>query len=99
MAHNDLQEPLQSLAAMLNYVVGEAVGEHLPRQGGDGNPFALPLQYVAEVLEVGVAAADGAVLELEGGDVGAANDLVVCVHRAGRSVGLWIADLMRRQRG
>lgn len=90
--HN-LQEPLQSLAAMLDHVVAEAVGEHLARERGDGDARALSLQDIAEVLKVRVAAAHDGVFELEGGDVGAADDLVRGVHVAGCAVGLGVAHL------
>ena len=93
MPHHDLQEALQPLPPVLDDVVAEAVREDLAGKRGDGNAGALTLQNVAEVFEVGVAAADGAVLELEGGNVGPADNLVVRVHAAGCAVGLGIADL------
>ena len=94
MSHHDLQKPLQPLAPMLDHIIAEPIREDLPRQRRDGHPRALPLQDVAEVFEVGVAPAHGAVLQLEGGDVGAADDLVVRVHAAGRAVGLGVLDLI-----
>lgn len=70
MADDDAEELLEAGAAALDDVVGEAVGEDLARQGGDGDAGALALEDVAEVLKVAVAAADGAVAQFEGGDVG-----------------------------
>ena len=78
---------------MLYDIVAEAVGEDLAWQRGNRDPRALPFQYVPEVFKVGVAPAYGAVLELEGGDVGAADDLVVGVHGTRGAVGLGISDL------
>ena len=80
MPHHYLQEPLQALPPMLNYIVTEPVRENLARQRRYRDPRGLSLQDVTEVFEVGVASAHGRVLELEGGDVGAADDLVVGVH-------------------
>lgn len=67
---------------MLNDVVAEAVRKDLSRQRRDGDARALALQDVAEILEVGVAPAHAAMLQLEGGNVGPADDLVVGVHGA-----------------
>lgn len=96
MSDDDLQEALQAVAAMLDDVVAEAVGKDLPRQRRDGHARALALEDVAEGFKVRVAPPHGAVLQLEGGDVGPADDLVVGVHvaRAG-AVGARVADLCR----
>lgn len=83
-----LQKPLQPFPPVLDHVVAEAVREHLPRQRGDCDARAFPLEDVAEVFEVRVAAADGGVFQLEGGDVGSAHDLVGGVHVAGCTVRL-----------
>lgn len=93
MTSNNLQETLQTLAAVLDDVVAEAVRKDLAGQRGDGDARALALEDVAEVLEVGVAATHDRVLQLEGGDVGAADDLVRGVHVPGCAVGLGVADL------
>lgn len=95
MADDDLQEALQALAAVLDDVVGEAVGEDLARQGGDGDAGGLALEDVAEGLEVRVAPAHRRLLELEGWDVGLHADLVGRVHAAAGAVGLGVADLFR----
>lgn len=92
---DDLEELLQAGPAALDDVVAEAVGEDLSRQGGDGDAGALALEDVAEVLEVGVPAADAALAQLEGGDVGAADDLVVGVHGAPDAVRSRVAHLSR----
>lgn len=94
MPGNNLQEPLQTLPTMLNHVIAEAVREHLARQRRDGNARALALEDVAEVFKVGVATAHNRVLELEGGDVGAADDLVAGVHVARCTVRLGVPDLV-----
>lgn len=93
MSRDNLQEPLKSLASVLNDVVAESVGENLARQWRDSHARALALQDIAEILEIGVAAAHDRVLQLEGGDVGSADDLVGGVHVAGCAVGLGIAHL------
>lgn len=80
MAHDNLEEFFQSGAPPLDDVVAEAVGEDLARQGRDGDARALALENVAKVLKVRVPSADAALAQLEGGDVGAAQDLVVGVH-------------------
>jgi len=92
MPHHNLQEPLQPLPPMLNHVVAEPVREYLARQRGDSDARGFALEDVAEVFEVAVAAADDAVLKLEGGDIGAALDLVGCVHVAGCAMGLGVLD-------
>ncbi|KAB8356482.1 hypothetical protein FH972_024065 [Carpinus fangiana] len=94
MPNHNLQETLQALTAVLYDVVAEAVCEYLAGQRRDGNAGRLALEEVAEVLKVGVAPADGGGLELERGDVGAAEDLIGGVHVAADAVGLWIADLL-----
>lgn len=99
VADDDLQEALQALAAVLDHVVAEAVGEDLAGQRGDGDAGRLALEDVAEVLEVGIAPPHGAVSELEGGDVGAADDLVVRVHAAAHAVSARVLDLEGRERG
>lgn len=93
MTSHNLQKPLQTLAAMLNHVIAEAVRKHLARQRRNGDARALALEDVAEVFKVGVAAAHDGVLELEGGDVGAADDLVASVHVARCAVCLGVSDL------
>lgn len=94
MPRYNLQEPLQTLAAVLDNVVAEPVGEYLPRERGDRHARALALQDVAEVLEVRVAAPHDRVLEFEGWDVGAADYLVRGVHVSGCAVCLGVADLL-----
>lgn len=67
---------------MLNHIITETIREDLAGQRWYCDARAFPLQDVTEVFEVGVAASDSAVLELEGGDVRAANYLVIGVHAA-----------------
>lgn len=94
MAHHNLEKLLEPLAAALDDVVAEAVREHLAWQRRDRNARALALKYVAEVLKVRVAAANGALPQLEGGDVGAADNLIVRVHVAADAVRARVADLL-----
>lgn len=93
MPDDDLQELLQPLPPVLDDVVAESVREDLARQRGDGDARALALEDITEVLEVTVPPAHGAVLQLEGGDVGPADDLVVGVHLARGAVRLRVFDL------
>lgn len=93
MAHHDLQELLQALPPALDDIVAETVRKHLPRQRRDGDARALALEDVAEVLKVRVAAAHSALPQLEGRDVGPADDLVVGVHVAADAVCARVADL------
>jgi hypothetical protein len=93
MARHYAQELLQPLPPMLNHVVAEAVRKDLARQRRDRHARRLALQHVPEVLEVGVAAADGRLLEFEGGDVGHDVDLVVGVHVSAGSMCSRVADL------
>jgi hypothetical protein len=90
---DDLKESLEALAAMLDDIVTEPVGEHLAWQWGYRNARAFALQDIAEVLEIGVPAAHDGVFQFEGGDVGSANDLVRRVHVPRSTMGLGVADL------
>ena len=94
MPRHDLQEPLEPLASVFDDVVAESVGEHLARQRRDSHACALALQDIAEVLKVRVAAPHDRVLQLEGGDVGAAHDLVRGVHVSRCAVRLRVAHLV-----
>lgn len=93
MTDNDLQEPLQALPPMLDHIITKTVCEDLPRQRRDGNARRLPLQDVAEVFEIGVPPTHAAVSQLEGWDVGPAENLVVGVHAAAHAMGAWVLDL------
>lgn len=93
MAHDNLEKLFQPGAPSLNHVIAEAVRKHLAGQRGNGHASALALENVAKVLKVGVAAVDAALAELECGDVGAAEDLVIGVHGAADAVRSWVADL------
>lgn len=98
MSHHDLQETLQSFPPMLNHIIRKPVCEHLARQWRNRHPGAFSLENISEVLEVGIAAADYGVAQLEGWDVGACMDLVGSVHvPRGGSMGLGVFDLRRRQ--
>jgi len=79
---------------VLNHIIAKPIRKHLPRQRRYGHARRLALEDVAEVLKVAVAPAHGRVLELEGGDVGAAHDFVVGVHGARCAVGLGVFDLL-----
>ncbi len=79
---------------MLNHIIAESIRKDLARKRRDSDASGLALEDVAEVFEVGVAATDRGVTQLEGGDVGAALDFVRCVHGATGAVGAWILDLV-----
>jgi len=70
MTDDDLQKPLEPLPSLLDDRVVKLVEVHFAWQWRDRDASALALEDIAEVLEVAVAAAHGAVAELEGGDVG-----------------------------
>lgn len=84
---------------MLDHIITKAVCKDLAGQRWDRNSRRLALQDVAEVLEVRIASAHAAVAEFEGGDVGAANDLVVCVHVAAHAMSAGVLDLGRESGG
>ena len=67
---------------MLDDVVTKSVCEDLSWQRRYCNSRALSFQYISKVLEIGIAAPDRTVFELECGDIGTANDFVVSVHAA-----------------
>jgi hypothetical protein len=90
---NNLQKALETLAAVLDHIVAETVGEDLAGQWGYRDSCTFALEDIAEVLEVGVPAAHHGMLQFESGDVGSAHDLVRRVHIAGGAMGLGIADL------
>ncbi len=71
---------------MLNHIITKSIREHFARQWWDRNAGALSLQNITEVLEVRVASAHNAMVELEGGNVGSAHDLVVGVHVAANAM-------------
>lgn len=90
---NNLEEPLQTLPSMLNHIITEPIGEHLPweRRYCDSGAFAF--QDIPEVLEVGVSPAHDGMLQLEGGNVCAADNFIRGEHITGSSMGLRVADL------
>lgn len=90
---DDLEELLEACTTTFDNIVAEAVGEDLSGQRRDSDTGALALENVAEVLEVGVSTTDAALTELEGGNVCAAEDLVVCVHVTAHAMCSWVADL------
>lgn len=80
MSDHDLHEPLQSLPPVLDHIITEPVRKDLAWQRWDCDASRFTLKDVAEVLEVGVAAADLGVLDVEGRNIGAAFDQVSGVH-------------------
>lgn len=78
---------------MLNHLIRKPIRKHLPRQRRYRHACAFALEDVAEVFKVGVAPTDGGGFELEGGDVGSAEDFVGGVHLSAEAVGLGVADL------
>ena len=93
MSDYDLQKPLKTLSPMLNNIITKAIRKNLSRQRWNGHTSALSLQNIAEVLEVRVASADNAMVQLEGRDVGSTHDLVVGVHVAAHAMRAWVLDL------
>ena len=80
---------------MFDHIVREPICEHLSWQWGNGDSCTLTLQYVSEVFEVGVAAADYGMTKFEGGDVGAGVDFVGGVHvTRGGAMSLWVLYLL-----
>lgn len=88
MSNHNLHKPLQTLSPMLNHIIAESIRKHLAWQWRNSDAGRLALQDVAEVFEVGVAAADFGVAHVEGGDVGAAFDEVGGVHWDARFGGM-----------
>lgn len=98
MTSNNLQEPLQTFPSVLNHIITESIGKHFPWKRWYCDSGALAFQDVSEVLEVGVSPAHDGMLKLEGGDVCAADDFIGSEHVTGSSVGLRVADLLRKKR-
>ena len=94
MSNDDLQKALQPLPPMLNHVIAKAICEDLPRQRRNSDARRLALKNIAEVFKIAVATPNAAVLEFEGGDVGAANNLVVGIHSTPEAMGRRILDLL-----
>lgn len=76
MTGNNLQEPLQTLSPMLDHIITEAVGEHLPREWRYCNPCALAFQDVSEIFKVGVSSTHDGMFQFESGDVRSADNLI-----------------------
>lgn len=93
MPRHNLQESLQPLPSMLNHIIRKPIREYLPRQRRDRDPRRLPLEYIPEVLEIGVSAPYDGMFQFECGDVGSADDFVGRVHVAGGAVRLGVSDL------
>ena len=93
MSNHNLHEALQAFSPVLDHIITKSVCENLARQRRDGNPRRLSLKNVAEIFEVGISPAHAAMTELEGGDVGFAEDLVVRVHVAAHAMGAGILHL------
>ena len=54
MADNYLQEPLEPLASVHNYIIRESVGKDLPGERRDRDAGRFALEDVAEVFKVAV---------------------------------------------
>jgi hypothetical protein len=96
MANNNLQEPLKAFPPVLNHIVAKAIRKDLSRQRWDRNARRLSLQYISEVLEIGVSPSYIAMSELKGWYVRAAEDLVICVHIAAHAMSAGVLDLGKR---
>lgn len=86
MSNDYLQKPLEPFSPVLNNVIGKAIREDFTRKRWDGDARRLSLEDIAERFEFAVSAADRRRLELEGGDVGAHDDFVRCVHATADAV-------------
>lgn len=93
MTGNNLQKPLQALSPMLDHIVTEAVGEHLPRKWWYCDSRALAFQDVSKIFKVGVSSTHDGMFQFESGNVCSADNLIGGVHVTGGSMGLRIADL------
>ena len=80
MPDDNLQEPLQSLPPVLYHVIAESVCKDLAGQRRNCHPGTFSLQDVTKIFEVRIATTDSAVFELEGRDVGSADNLIISVH-------------------
>ena len=69
MARDDGEEALEALAAALDDLVREAVGEDLAWQGRDVDTGGLAFEDVAEGFEVRVPSTNDGVAKLKGRDV------------------------------
>jgi len=67
MSDDNLQEPLQPFASVLDHIVREAIGEHLAGKRRDCDARGFALEDFAKVLKVAVSSADAGELELCGG--------------------------------
>jgi len=92
MTNNDLQEPLETFPPMLDNIVTEPICEDLARQWRDCHSCRFSLQDLAKVLEIRIAPTNRAMAELEGGDIGTADDLIVGVHTSAHAVGTRVLD-------
>jgi hypothetical protein len=98
MPNHNLQEPLQTLPTVFNYIVIEAVREDFARKWRDRDAGRLTLQDVAERLEIGVPTPHRGRLELERRNIGTHDNLVGRVSASAASaVGYWVANLHRRR--
>lgn len=70
MPHDDLEEALESLSAVLNDIVGESVGEHFAWKRRYSNAGRFSLKNIPKRLEIRVAAANRGSSQLEGWNVG-----------------------------
>ena len=80
MPDHNLQEPLQSLSPMFYHVIAESVCKDLAGQRRNCHSGTFSLQDVTKIFEVRIATADSAVFELEGRDIGSADDLIIGIH-------------------
>ena len=83
---------------MLNHIITKPICKDLAGQRGNRDSRRLAFKNIAEVLEVGIAPADGGMAQLEGGDVGSAEDLVVGIHVTTHAMGAWVANLVGGRR-
>lgn len=78
---------------MFDHIITEAICEDLAGQRWDRDTSRLSLKNIAKIFEVGISSANTAVTKLEGGDICAADNLIVCVHVTTHSMGAGILNL------
>ena len=97
MSDHNLQKPLQSLSPMLYHVIAESVCKDLTGQRRNRHSGTFSLQDVTKIFEVRIATADSAVFELEGRNIGSADNLVISIHVTGCAVSLRVFNLDHRR--
>lgn len=91
---NDLEELLQPRSPILDDLVTEPVGKHFAGKWRDSHSGALAFQNIAEVFKIRIPSPHRRLAQLEGWNIGAADDFVVGVHVPTDTMCLWVAHLL-----